>query len=68
MNSSLAKSLRAGAMILAMASPVWAEEAMKRASAQEQERKGRTRSIEGVIKVQEALDAKGQDPGDSMAS
>jgi peptidoglycan hydrolase-like protein with peptidoglycan-binding domain len=65
MNSSFARSLLAGAIILTVASPVWAAGATKGASAKEpkMERKAVANGTEEIKKLQNALKAKGQDPG-----
>jgi peptidoglycan hydrolase-like protein with peptidoglycan-binding domain len=64
MDSPFARSLRAGAMILSLASPLWAGEETKEASAQEQKMESKTFArISNVREVQETLKANGQDPG-----
>ena len=62
MNSLWLKSVLAGALILTLALPGWAAEQTKTAPAME-EKKAPAKGSEEVKKLQEALKAKGHDPG-----
>jgi peptidoglycan hydrolase-like protein with peptidoglycan-binding domain len=55
----------AGALIMILALPAWAAEEKKAAPAKEEkaEKKASAKGSEDVKKIQEALKAKGQDPG-----
>ncbi len=65
MNSRLARSALAGALVLTLAFPGWAAEETKAAPTKEEkvEKKAVTRESEEVKKIQEALKSKGEDPG-----
>ncbi|MGH7846342.1 MAG: peptidoglycan-binding domain-containing protein [Candidatus Binatia bacterium] len=64
MSPLLVKNVLAGAVILILASPGWAAEEKKAAPAKEEKaEKVPAKGSEDVKKVQEALKAKGQDPG-----
>jgi peptidoglycan hydrolase-like protein with peptidoglycan-binding domain len=65
MNSFLGRSLLAGAVVLTLAFPGWAAEEAKTAQVKEEkmEKKAVTPGSDEVKKVQEALKAKGEDPG-----
>lgn len=59
------RSVLAGALLLAQALPGWAAEEKKAAPTKEEkvEKKAPAKGTEEIKKVQEALKAKGQDPG-----
>lgn len=59
------RSLVAGALIMILALPAWAAEEKKAAPAKEEkaEKKAPEKGSEEIRKLQEALKAKGQDPG-----
>jgi peptidoglycan hydrolase-like protein with peptidoglycan-binding domain len=59
------RSSVAGALIMILASPAWAAEEKKAAPAKEEkaEKKAPGKGSEEIRKLQEALKAKGQDPG-----
>jgi murein L,D-transpeptidase YcbB/YkuD len=59
------RSSLAGALIMVLALPAWAAEEKKGAPAKEEkaEKKASAKGSEEIMKVQEALKAKGQDPG-----
>lgn len=66
MNPLLAKSVLAGALILTLALPGWSAEEKKAAPAKEEKAEKKmpaTQANEETKKLQEALKAKGQDPG-----
>lgn len=67
MISLLSRNVLAGALVLSLASAGWAAEAAKGAGATAQEakmeRKAMAKGSEEIRKLQEALKAKGEDPG-----
>ena len=65
MIASLKKNVLAGMIVLALAAPGWATEAAKGSPAQQENMQNKSTAVSSdkIIKVQEALKAKGDDPG-----
>ena len=65
MNSFLGRSLLASVVVLTLAFPAWSAEETKAAQAREEkvEKKAVSKGSDEVKKIQEALKAKGEDPG-----
>lgn len=65
MIASLKKNVLAGMIVLALAAPGWATEAAKGSPAQQENMQNKSTAVSSdkIIKVQEALKAKRDDPG-----